>query len=64
MKPSKITKDQAVKILKAVLYVSVSAALAYLITLTNDNPDLFGVYTIVINGLLVAIKQLFTPGEK
>jgi hypothetical protein len=64
VKPTKITKDQAVKIVKAVLYVSVSAGLAYLITLTNENPGLFGVYTVLINGLLVAIKQLFTTPEE
>jgi hypothetical protein len=63
MQISKITKDQAVKIVKAVLYVSVSAGLAYLITLTNDNPDLFGIYTVIINGLLVTIKQALTPGN-
>lgn len=63
MTVSKITKDQAVKIVKAVLYVSVSAGLAYLITLTNDNPDLFGIYTVIINGLLVTIKQALTPGN-
>lgn len=63
MSVSKITKDQAIKIVKAVLYVSVSAGLAYLITLTNDNPDLFGIYTVVINGILVTLKQAFTPGN-
>ena len=63
MTVSKITKDQAVKIVKAVFYVSVSAGLAYLITLTNDNPDLFGIYTVIINGLLVTIKQALTPGN-
>jgi hypothetical protein len=63
MTVSKITKDQAVDIGKAVFYVSVSAGLAYLITLTNEQPEMFGPLTIVINGLLVAIKKVFTPAN-
>jgi hypothetical protein len=63
MTVSKITKDQWKEVAKAVVYVSVSAGLAYLITLTNENPGLFGVYTVLINGILVAIKKAFTPGN-
>ena len=60
---SKIDKAQALKILKAFIYVSVSAGISYLITLTTDQPELFGVFTIVINSALVAVKQLFTQPE-
>lgn len=60
MKPSKITKDQAKKIAKTAIYVGVSAVLAYLITLTTDQPDLFGPLTGLINIVLVAVKQIFT----
>ncbi len=63
MQVSKITKDQWKEVVKAVVYVSVSAGLAYLITLTSENPDMFGPLTIVINGLLVAIKKVFTPAN-
>ena len=51
------------KILKAFVYVSVSAGLGYLITLTTNQPQLFGVFAIVINSGLVALKQLFTKPE-
>lgn len=61
-KPSRITKDQAKKILKTALYVGVSAILSYLITLTADQPDLFGPLTALINVVLVTVKQLFTEG--
>ena len=38
-KPSRITKDQAKKILKTALYIGASAIVSYLITLTTNNPD-------------------------
>lgn len=61
MKLSKINKEQIVKILKAAVYVSVSAGLAKLITATVDQPDLFGVLTPIVNVTLVTLKQAFTP---
>lgn len=61
MKPSKLNKAQVVKILKVALYVGVSAALDYLISLTTDTQ--FGTLTPVINITLVAIKQFFTKPE-
>ena len=61
-KPTKITKDQAKKILKTALYVGVSAVISYLITLTTDQPDLFGPLTALVNVGLVALKQVFTNG--
>jgi len=57
---SKITKDQALKILKAAIYVGVSAIAAYLITVVTDQPELFGPLTPIINIILVTIKQAFT----
>lgn len=62
MSISKITKDQAVKILKAALYVGISAALDLLISQSTDTQ--FGVLTPVINIVLVSIKQAFTPAGK
>ena len=60
MKISKLDKAQVVKVLKTAAYVGVSAVLGYLITLTTDQPELFGVFTGLINIGLVTIKQLFT----
>lgn len=60
MKPSAITVDQAKKILRAALYVSISAGLDFLISQTQGTQ--FGVLTPVINVVLVSIKQLFTEG--
>lgn len=57
---SKITKDQALKILKAGLYVGVSAALDYFVSQTQGTQ--FGTLTPLINIILVSIKQLFTKG--
>lgn len=62
-KPSRITKDQAKKILKTALYIGASAIVSYLITLTTDNPDLFGPLTVVVNLVLVFLKQVFTEND-
>jgi fatty acid desaturase len=59
-KPSRITKDQAKKIAKTALYLAVSAVVSYLITLTTQNPELFGPLTVVVNLVLVFLKQVFT----
>lgn len=59
MSVSKLDKAQAVKVLKAALYVGVSAALDALISQTTGTQ--FGVLTPVINVVLVSLKQLFTP---
>lgn len=53
-----ITKKQALSILKATLYVSISAGLDYLISLCSGTT--FGTLTPLINVLLVTIKKLFT----
>lgn len=60
MQASKITKDQAAKILKAALYVGISAIISYLISLLADQPDLIGPLTPIVNVVLVALKQVFT----
>lgn len=59
-----ITKAQALKIGKAALYVGISSILAFLIALVTDNPDMFGIYTPIINVVLVFLKQLFTDSNK
>lgn len=59
-----ITKTQALKIGKAALYVGLSAILAFLIAFVTDNPEMFGIYTPIINVVLVFLKQLFTDSDK
>lgn len=59
MSISKLDKAQITKVLKAALYVGVSAALDYLISQTTGSQ--FGVFTAPINVALVYVKQLFTP---
>ena len=59
-----ITKAQALKIGKAALYVGISAILAFLIAFVTDNPEMFGIYTPIINVVLVFLKQLFTDSNK
>jgi hypothetical protein len=59
---SPINKYQALNILKVTLYVSVSAGIDYLISISTGSQ--FGIYTPIINILLVTIKKLFTTPEK
>ena len=60
MQVSKITKAQALKILKTAVYIAVSGALSALIAYATDNKDALGVFYVVINLGLVTLKQLFT----
>lgn len=60
MKPTKLTKDQTLQILKAGAYIGLSAVIGYFITLLTDNPELLGVYTPIVNIVLVTIKKIFT----
>lgn len=52
------TPEQLVKVLKAALYVGVSAILDFLLSQTTGSQ--FGVLTPVINVVLVSLKQVFT----
>lgn len=61
MKISVLSKEQAFKVLKAGLYVGISAALDYVISATQGTE--FGVLTPLINVALVTLKQLFTEAE-
>lgn len=60
-KPSTLTRDQAVKVLKAAAYVGVSAVLDYLVSQTQGTQ--FGTLTPVINVVLVTVKQAFTSNK-
>ena len=60
---TKITREQAIKILKAAAYVVASALISFVIALLQDQPEMFGVYTPFVNTALVALKQAFTSPE-
>jgi len=55
------TKQQFIEILKAVIYVSLSAGLDYLISISTGST--FGLFTVPINAFLVFIKKLFTEAK-
>lgn len=61
MKPSHINVEQGKKILKAGLYVSLSALIDYFISQTQGTQ--FGTLTPLINVILVSIKQVFTQSK-
>lgn len=54
---SPLDKAQAMKILKVTIYVAISAALDYLISISSGTQ--FGTLTPLINILLVSVRQLF-----
>lgn len=59
---AKLTRANAWSIGKAALYIGVSAILGYLISLITDNPELFGVFTPIVNIILVTARQFFKQG--
>lgn len=60
---STISSDQWVKVVKAVVYSFVSAAVAVLVATGYDfsKKTLIAAFVAGVNGVLVAVKQLFTP---
>jgi len=60
---SRITKEQANKILKAAVYLAIASVISGLISLIAENPLLFGALTPTINILLVSLKQVFTTEQ-
>lgn len=63
MKISRLTGDQWINVAKVALYVGFSAFISQLITEIAKQPDMFGVYTVLVNSLLVFIKGLLTDGK-
>lgn len=59
MKPSNLSKDQALQVAKAALYVGVSAVLSFLVTSLANHPDAFGVVTPIVNVVLITLKKVF-----
>lgn len=58
-----INKEQALKVLKTAAYVAISAALGVIIAFVTDNPEMFGIYSPIINVVLVTLKQVFTTPD-
>lgn len=63
MKPTKLSEDQVFAVLKAAAYVGISAVLSYVLGIITETPDLLGVYTPIINVILVILKKIFTESE-
>jgi len=59
MKITKLSKAQLLGLVKVAAYLAVSAVISYLITLSTDNPEFFGVLTPIVNLGLVALRDLF-----
>lgn len=60
MKPSRLSVEQAKKVLRAMIYVAISSAITTAITYATDNQELFGVFYPLVNFALVLLKQVFT----
>ena len=57
--------DTAVgKTARAAIYLAISAVVATVLADLQNNPTLFGVYTPIINLVLVAVKGLVDPSVK
>lgn len=63
LKPTRLNIEQFVKVLKVAGWLVLSAFVSALITTLTDRPDLFGPMVPVVNLVLVALKQVFTPAK-
>jgi len=52
------------KVLRASVYLAISAGLGGVMAGVADRPDLFGIFTPIINVVLVAAKNYFDPKVK
>lgn len=60
MKATTLTKAQWLKVAKTLAYVGVSAVIGAALAFLQEQPELFGVYTPIVNVVLVTLKQVFT----
>lgn len=60
---SPVTKAQWLKVAKTAIYVTISSLVGYAISLTTNQPELFGAYAGIVNVVLVTLKQLFTDSR-
>lgn len=54
----RLNKEQSTKILKVVGWVAVSSAIGGLLAMLVDNPEMFGVFTPMVNVFLVTLQQI------
>jgi len=57
---SPITSNQWKKVAKTAAYIALSSLIGYAISLTTEQPELFGAYAGLVNVALVTLKQLVT----
>lgn len=62
-KPS-LTKNQLLSVLKVVGYLALSAGISYLITWLGNNPESFGLWTPLVNVVLVLLQKMFSEDKK
>lgn len=62
-KPS-LTKNQLLSVLKVAGYLALSAGISYLITWLGNNPESFGLWTPLVNVVLVLLQKVFSEDKK
>lgn len=62
-KPS-LTKNQLLSVLKVAVYLALSAGISYLITWLGNNPESFGLWTPLVNVVLVLLQKMFSEDKK
>ena len=62
-KPS-LTKNQLLSVLKVAGYLALSAGISYLITWLGNNPESFGLWTPLVNVVLVLLQKMFSEDKK
>ena len=62
-KPS-LTKNQLLSVLKVAGYLALSAGISYLITWLGSNPESFGLWTPLVNVVLVLLQKMFSEDKK
>ena len=60
---TKLSKKQALDLVKVAAYLAVSAVLTYVITLSTDNPEFFGPLTPMVNLALVAARDFLKADQ-
>lgn len=62
-KPS-LTKNQLLSVLKVAGYLALSTGISYLITWLGNNPESFGLWTPLVNVVLVLLQKMFSEDKK
>lgn len=59
-----LTKQQIIHILKVAGWVAASTVIGGLIAIVTEQPEVFGIWTPVVNVLLVTLQQVFKKPEE